>query len=107
MEHIAVSIPNLDMVCALPLFHDFLQRGECSSNVVNRDDAPTATVEVLVGDLAGRVAREEIRLAKGCGKHAKSSRDRFIELANRLVIVALGWSACWRWSLDLQEGLDR
>ncbi len=64
-------------------------------------------IEVLVEDLPGRVATEDIRVAERCEKLAKSSLDRFIELANRLVIVALGWVACWRWLLDLQAGFDR
>ena len=107
MEHVAVSIPNLDVARTLPLFDDFRQRSECSGKVVDGDDAPAATVEVLVSDLSRRVAAKDIRFAEGCGKLAKSSLDRLIELANCLVVVALRWSARSRWLLDLQESLDR
>ena len=107
MEHVAVTIPNLDVARTLPLFDDFLQRSECRGKVVDGDDVPAAAVEVLVSDLPRRVATKDIRLAEGCGKLAKSLLDRLIELANRLVVVTLRWSARWRWLLDLQESLDR
>ncbi len=76
MKHVAVSVPNLGVARTLPLFHDFLQRNECSGKTVNRDDAPAATVEVLVSDLSRWVAAEDIRLAEASGKLAKSSLDR-------------------------------
>jgi hypothetical protein len=61
---------------------------------------------VLVCDLPGRVATEDIRFAEGCGQVAKPLLERIIELGNRLVIVIVGWSTCWRWFLNLQEGLN-
>jgi hypothetical protein len=67
MEHVGVSIPNLGMVSALPLFHDFLKRSECIGKAVNCDDAPAATVEVLVVKLkeSGAQRRLQIPPARG------------------------------------------
>jgi len=106
MEHVAVSIPNLGVARTFPLFHDFLQRSQCSGKVVDGDDVPSATVEVLISDLSRRVSAKDLRFAERRGKIAKSSLDRLIELTDCLVAVALREAARWRWLLDLQEGLD-
>jgi hypothetical protein len=65
IKQLTVSLPKLGVAPALPLFHDFLQCRESGGETVNRDEAPATIVEVLVGDLPGRIATEDIRLAKG------------------------------------------
>ena len=90
VKHVAVSIPNLDVTRTLPLFHDFLHCDKCRGKVIDGNDAPASAGDVLVGNLLAGIATEDIHLAQGCGKFAKSPPDRFIELANCLVIFTIG-----------------
>jgi hypothetical protein len=66
MEHITVAIPDLDSAGTFALFDDFIHRSQCSSKILNRNDAPPAAVKMLVGDLPGRVTAKNICLTKPC-----------------------------------------
>ena len=59
------------------------------------------------GHLAGRIAAEDRLLAEPVAQQAQSLFDRGVELADRLVVVALGRGAGRRRLFDPQEHLER
>ena len=108
VEHVARAIPHLRVLQALALLFDLVDRLERRCQVVYRDDAAAPAIhEVLRGELAHGVTREDLRLAKGGAECCDARLDRLVELPNGVVAVVLRWRVRSLGPLDAHERLDR